>query len=90
MKLRNQIIIVVIGGLLSIFALTYGIRINWPDYVHVRYGFPLVWGIHTLVTIIGPVDVWEVNLKNLLIDLITWLIVILAPTIFFLVRKGSE
>jgi len=54
-------------------ALLWGFRFDWPDFVHVDYGIPLVWGTHTLSTIIGPVDTWQVNTLNLLIDLILWL-----------------
>lgn len=54
-------------------AVTWGIRYDWPDYVHIDYGFPLVWATHTLSTIAGPVDLWEVNVTILLIDLLLWL-----------------
>ena len=58
---------------LTILAVTWGIMYDWPDYVHVDYGFPLVWATHTLSTIAGPADVWNVNLPALLTDLIFWL-----------------
>ena len=58
---------------IMIAALTWGTRYNWPDNVHVRHGLPLTWGIHTLVTIVGPVDTWRVNLTSLLLDLALWL-----------------
>jgi hypothetical protein len=41
--------------------------------VHVKYGFPLTWGIHTLSTIQGPVDVWNVNVSSLVVNLLIWL-----------------
>lgn len=56
-----------------ILALSAGIKIDWPDYVHVNYGFPIVWGIHTLVTIYGPVDIWTVQPLMLSLDLVFWL-----------------
>lgn len=58
---------------LLILALSVGIKIDWPDYVHVNYGFPIVWGIHTLVTIYGPVDIWTVQPLMLSLDLVFWL-----------------
>jgi hypothetical protein len=33
----------------------------------------LTWGVHTLITIQGPVDVWDVNVSSLVIDLLIWL-----------------
>ncbi|UCD44204.1 MAG: hypothetical protein JSV27_08685 [Candidatus Bathyarchaeota archaeon] len=58
---------------LMIAALTWGTRYNWPDNVHERHGLPITWGVHTLVTIVGPVDTWSVNMTSLLLDLILWL-----------------
>ncbi len=62
-----------IWAVLTILAITWGITYNWPDFVHVNYGFPLVWATHTLNTIAGPADIWLVNLQTLLIDLAFWL-----------------
>lgn len=56
----------------AILAITWGSEFIWPDYVHVRYGFPLTWGIHTLNTIHGPVDIWKVDASALFIDLVFW------------------
>ncbi len=56
-----------------VLALTLPVTYNWPDFVHVKYGFPLTWGVHTLITIQGPVDVWDVNVSSLVIDLLIWL-----------------
>jgi hypothetical protein len=54
-------------------ALLWGFLFNWPDFVHVDYGTPLVWATNTLSTIAGPANIWEVKTTNLLIDLIFWL-----------------
>jgi hypothetical protein len=54
-------------------ALTWGVTLNWPDYVHVNYGFPLTWGVHTLSTIQGAADNWSVNISALVLDLLIWL-----------------
>jgi hypothetical protein len=74
---------------ITIAALTWGTRYNWPDYVHVRHGFPLTWGIHTLVTIVGPVDTWSVNLTSLLLDLVLWLGLMILFDLF-LWRKARD
>lgn len=74
---------------LMIAALTWGTRFNWPDYVHVRYGLPLTWGVHTLVTIVGPVDTWSVNLTSLLLDLVLWLGLMILFDLF-LGRKARD
>lgn len=72
--LLSTIFLVVI----QIFSLIYGVIYDWPDFYHIRYGFPLVWSTHTLNTLIGPVDIWKVDLTNLVLDLIFWNILILA------------
>ncbi|MEM3745151.1 MAG: hypothetical protein QW341_05585 [Candidatus Bathyarchaeia archaeon] len=61
----------------TVLAVTWGFEFNWPDYVHVDYGFPLVWCTHTLNTIHGPVDVWRVDLALLAVDLAFWLCIMI-------------
>ena len=63
----------VVLTILTIFALTQGNRFDWPDNVHIDYGLPLVWATQTLSTIIGPVNLWDVNITALMIDLALWL-----------------
>ena len=73
---KSELIVIaftVVWSALTIIALTWGNRLDWPDNVHIRYGLPLVWGNHTLVTIQGPADIWSVDLTALLLDLIIWL-----------------
>jgi len=78
-------------SVITIFALTWGVRYSWPDNIHVRYGFPLTWGIHTLVTIQGPVDVWRVSLVALVVDLVFWIgILVLFQVIFNFVIKERQ
>ena len=75
---------------LTILALTWGSVFNWPDYYHVDHGFPLVWATHTLSTIAGPADIWQVNMTALLMDLLLWLglmLVAVATMLYIFNRK---
>jgi len=76
--LNKRIIIQSIGSFLAIVALSFGFKVSVPDAVSVSYGFPLNWGLHQLVTIAGPVDIWSININNLIIDLVVWLLLILV------------
>jgi hypothetical protein len=68
--------------LIAVALLIVGRPINYPDNVHTVHGLPLTWGVHQLVTIVGPVDTWRVNVVNLAIDLAIWFgAVIIAPKI---------
>jgi hypothetical protein len=49
-----------------------GVRYDWPDFVHVDYGFPMRWATHTLITLTGPADHWSVDLVMLLVDVGFW------------------
>lgn len=80
----------VLMSVVCVLALTWGFAHNWPDNAHVRYGFPLTWGTHTLSTIQGPVDVWSVNVSSLVIDLLIWLgLTILSQIIIQLRTKPA-
>lgn len=63
----------VVWAVLTVLAVTWGTRFDWPDYVHIDYGLPLVWGTQTLNTIVGPVDLWNVDVTALMMDLAFWL-----------------
>jgi hypothetical protein len=75
--MNKRIIIQVICSILTIIGLSYGSKFSVPDAVNISYGFPFSWGVHQLVTIAGPVDIWSVNISNLVIDLVLWLLLIL-------------
>lgn len=62
----------------AILSLAWGITYNWPDFQHTNYGFPLVWATHTLSTIVGPVDRWNVDISKLVLDLFIWLGMLVA------------
>ncbi len=76
---------------LTILALTWGSVFNWPDYHHVDHGFPLVWATHTLSTIAGPADIWQVNMTALLMDLLLWLglLVVAISIMLYVLNKKA-
>lgn len=79
--MRKPIIQLAIA-LFAIAVLIVGRPVNFPDNVHTVHGLPVTWGVHQLVTIVGPVDVWRVNVINLAIDLLIWFgVMIIAPLI---------
>lgn len=63
--------------LLNLVFILFGIFMNfyydWPDYVHTDYGFPFIWATYTTVSIVGPVNNWDINLVNLFIDIVVCL-----------------
>jgi hypothetical protein len=79
----------------TVAGMTYGTYYNWPDFVHVNYGFPVSFATHTLNTIAGPVDRWNLSLDSLAVDLGFWSLGMIA--IFLIVgylssskRQGSQ
>jgi hypothetical protein len=78
---------------LTVFAVTWGSEFDWPDYLHVDYGFPLVWATHILSTIVGPVDIWKINPQALIIDLVLWLgsmVIAIAAILYSFDRKAEN
>jgi len=65
-----------IVSLLAFIGILYGRLVSFPDAISRVYGIPLNWGIHQLVSIVGPVDIWSVNLTYLAIDLVIWLLIV--------------
>lgn len=63
---------------IAVAAICWGLEYDWPDNVHVDYGLPLAWGVHTLNTIAGPVDRWRVDVVAL--ALVVWLGLILCAS----------
>ena len=61
-----------IAGMLMTF------HYDWPDNVHTDYGLPLVWATHMESAFTGPVDVWSVDLTNLVTNIAIWTILSLA------------
>ncbi len=72
----------------AVLSMTVGYTYNWPDYLHVTYGFPLTWGTHTLDTIAGPVDKWQVSIVGLSGDLLFWFgSLVLGNSLIVLLRR---
>ena len=78
-----------VWSILTIFAVTWETRYDWPDNVHVDYGFPLVWSTQTLSTIIGPVNLWTVDIPILIMALSLWLgiMLIITSIMFYFFNK---
>lgn len=69
-------------ALFALAALIYGRPVSFPDNVHTLHGLPLTWGVHQLVTIVGPLDTWRINLVNFALNLIFWFsLVLLTPVL---------
>lgn len=87
MTKRDYLIVLaflVLWSILTVLAVTWGTRFDWPDNVHVDYGFPLVWSIQTLSTIVGSVNLWTVDITVLMMNLAFWLGTMLTITLIML------
>ena len=59
--------------ILTILAVSWGTRFDWPDNVHINYGFPLAWSTNTLSTIAGAVNIWVVDITALILNIGLWM-----------------
>jgi hypothetical protein len=75
---NKKFLIQSINSVIAIIGIAYGRLFSVPDARSKIYGLPLNWGVHQLVTIAGPVDIWSVNITYLVLDLIFWLIMLLV------------
>ena len=83
MKNRDKIVLTqIIIAVIGLAATAYGTRVNIPDAVHIKYGLPFEWGVHTIVTIAGPANDWRVNINSLLLDFALWFILIISAGLF--------
>jgi len=83
----------IIWSILTILAVTWGTKFDWPDAVHVDYGVPLVWSTQTLSTIVGSVNLWIVDISALILNFIFWLGLMLSITsilLYFFSEKASN
>jgi len=85
---KNLIVLIFIAvwAFLMTTALLWGFYYEWPDYVHTNHGLPLTWATHTLSTITGSADRWEVNVSYLLVDLAFWLSIAVAAVALLLYK----
>ncbi len=67
-----RLIWIVICSSLTLMGVGWGVKYDWPDFVHVDYGFPVKWATHTLITFTGPADQWTVDPTMLLLDIALW------------------
>ncbi len=81
MKLWHMIAVNVGMIVVILLALTLGSTYSIPDLTNVSYGFPNTWAVHTTSTIVGPVNLWSVDINALLIDLTIWLVALAALNI---------
>ena len=79
-------IFLIVWIFLTSLALLFGFTYNWPDNVHIDYGLPITWGTNTLSTFAGPVNQWNINIVNLLVDLLFWLGLMIAAVVILLYR----
>ena len=93
MKKKTIMTLAVISALsiITVIAITWGNQINWPDNVHVDYGFPFVWATQTLSTIVGAVNIWTVDITAVAMNLAFWLgITIVCSAVVLLVIKEDD
>ena len=83
------LLFMIIWTILTILVVTWGTRNDWPDNVHINYGFPFVWSTQTLSTIAGPVNLWAVDISALIINLALWLgvMLIVSLALMFLIKE---
>jgi hypothetical protein len=80
----------IIWIILTIGAMTWGTRFDWPDNIHIDYGIPFVWSTNTLSTIIGAVNLWTVDISALTMNLGLWLgimLIIESVLLYFFNKK---
>ena len=84
------LIFMIIWIVLSILGILWENRFDWPDNVHIDYGFPFVWSTNTLSTIVGAVNLWSINTTALIMNLAFWMIInliVIIILLFILDRK---
>jgi hypothetical protein len=77
-------------AIITLLAVTWGTRFDWPDNVHINYGFPLVWSTNTLSTITGAVNMWVVDITALILNIGLWLgimLITVSVLLYFFNKK---
>ena len=86
--MRNSKIILyslVFGVLFTLASIIRNDLQSIPDFVILNFGFPFPWLLHQTVSIAGSVDIWSVQVLNLMVDYVFWLII--SATIVFVWNK---
>jgi hypothetical protein len=73
-------------------AIAWGTLLNWPDFVHVNYGFPITFATHTTSTLIGPVDEWSLDVGALASDILFWFAgaIVIFTGFVYLARRAAR
>jgi hypothetical protein len=90
-KIIATLVLIAVFCVITIMAVTWGNHIDWPDNVHVDYGFPFVWATQTLSTIVGAVNIWTVDISALTMNLVLWLgiMVICSAVLMLLIKENN-
>ncbi len=89
-KMLILLAINILWAILTSLAVAWGTRFDWPDNVHIDYGFPFVWSTNTLSTFAGAVNIWAVDITALIIDIGLWLgimLIIESVSLYFLSKE---
>ena len=83
MKLKEKnltilFLFLVVWSIISILGISWGNRVDWPDNVHINYGFPITWSTNTISTISGSANIWTANIEALISNLAFWLGIMLV------------
>jgi hypothetical protein len=70
--------------IVTVVAVTWGTHYDWADNVHTDYGLPFVWSTNTVSTIVGAVNLWEVDMSALMMNLSLWLGIMVLVTVVML------
>ncbi len=89
-KKHIALLFMLVWTVITIIALLWGVPYNMPDNVHLDYGFPLTWGTNTTSTIAGPASIWIVNTFNLMVDLVFWLVIMIAAVAALILTDGNS
>jgi hypothetical protein len=86
MKKKTIITLALIAAfsIITTIAITWGNQIDWPDNVHIEYGFPFVWATQTLSTIVGAVNIWTVDITALTMNLALWFGIMIICSAFLM------
>lgn len=78
--------------LAAIVATAWGTLFDWPDFVHINYGFPLTFATHTTSTFVGAVDQWTVDVGALASDVLFWIAgtIVIFIAFIYLARREAK